>query len=109
MFRGARQGFGALLLASPPMFDKAFFGTSFMKKIEEFSRDHDGAHVRLEVVTTTGERLDTLEFKATETGTRLSTRDERLVFLPYSLIAFIDVSTLQDRRVPGFEFSTSAD
>ena len=91
------------------MFDRAFFGNSFLKRIEEFSRDHDGAHVRLEVVTTTGERLDTVEFKALETGTRLSTRDDRLVFLPYSLIAYIDVSTLQDRRIPGFEFSTSPD
>jgi hypothetical protein len=91
------------------MFNVAFFGKSFVKRIEDFSRDHDGAHVRLEVVTTSGERLDALEFKALEDGTRLSTRDDRLVFLPYSLIAYIDVSILQDRRVPGFQFSTSAD
>ena len=91
------------------MFDMAFFGKGFAKRIQEFSRDHDDAHLRLVVVTTTGERLDTLEFKALETGARLSTRDDRLVFLPYSLIAFIDVAALQDRRVPGFELSTSAD
>ena len=88
------------------MFDIAFFGAAFAERVQEFSRDHGDANVRLEVVTLTGERLDALQIRAVETGTRLSTRDDRLVFLPYPHIAYIDVSILQDHRIPGFQLST---
>lgn len=93
--------------ACPPIaltvFDLAFFGGAFTERVREFSRTHNDANVRLEVVTTNGERLDALQLSAVETGTRLSTRDDRLVFLPYSLIAYVDVAILQDHRIAGFE------
>jgi hypothetical protein len=81
----------------------AFFGGAFSERLREFSRDHHDANMRLEVVTMNGERLDALQLSAVESGTRVSTRDNRLLFLPYSLIAYVDVAILQDHRVAGFE------
>ena len=91
------------------MFDVAFFGGSFAERVREFSRDHDDAEVRLEIVTLNGERLDAVELRAIDTGTSLSTRDERLVFLPYSQIAYVDVGILEDRRVAGFRLSVGSE
>jgi len=91
------------------MFDMAFFGGSFAERVREFSREHDDTHVRLEVVTLTGERLDALTLRAAETGTSLSTRDERLVFLPYAQIAYVDVAILKDHRVTGFQLSVGSE
>jgi hypothetical protein len=89
-----------------------FFSRGFLETLQEFSRDHgeygDG-NLRVEVVTLTGDRLDTLQLDAVENGTRLSTRDERLVFVPYQQIAYLDVSILQDHRVAGFRLSTSSE
>jgi hypothetical protein len=92
-----------------PVFDMAFFGMAFAERVQEFSRDHEGANVRLEIVTLTGERLDALEIRVLENGTRVYTRDDRLVFLPYPHIGYIDVSILQDHRIPGFRLSTGSD
>jgi hypothetical protein len=90
------------------MFDADFFfSRAFVETVREFSRDHEDMNLRLEVVTTGGERLDTLRIAAVEKGARLTTRDDRLVFLPYPHIAHIEVSILQDHRVPSFQLSTS--
>jgi hypothetical protein len=86
----------------------AYFGGAFAERVREFSHDHDDAHVRLEIVTLSGERLDALQLRADEKGTSISTRDERLVFLPYSLIAYVDVAILQDHRVAGFQLSVGS-
>ena len=91
------------------VFDMAFFGGSFAERVREFSREHDDTHVRLEVVTLTGERLDALNLRAAETGTSLSTRDDRLVFLPYAQIAYVDVAILKDHRVTGFQLSVGSE
>ncbi len=87
----------------------AFFGGAFADHVREFSRDHDDAHLRLEVVTLNGERLDALQLRADETGTSISTRDDRLIFLPYSLVAYVDVAILQDRRIAGFQLSVGSE
>jgi len=84
-----------------------FFRQDFAESVREFSRQHDDMNVRVEVVTLTGERLDTLQMRAIEAGTRLSTRDDRLVFLPYPHIAYVDLSALQDHRIVGFQLSTT--
>jgi hypothetical protein len=91
------------------MFDMAYFGGAFADRIRELSREHDNAHLRLEVVTPHGERLDALQLRADEQGASISTRDNRLLFLPYSLIAYLDVAVLQDRRVAGFELSVGSE
>lgn len=98
------------------MFDADFFASrGFLEKVQEFSRDqgdpdyHGDATLRVEIVTLTGDRLDTVRLKAAEGGARLSTRDDRLVFIPYEQIAYIDVSVLQDHRIPGFQLSTSSE
>ena len=101
--------FGAAFVSVVSVFDMAFFGGAFAERVREFSRDHDDAHVRLEVVTLSGERLDALELSAVETGIRLSSRDERLVFLPYAQVAFVEVAILKDHRVPGFQLSVGSD
>ena len=90
------------------MFDADFFfSRGFLERIQEFSRDHEDANLRLEVVTVGGERFDTLQLKAAEDGARLSTRDDRLVFLPFPHIAHIEVAILQDHRVASFQLATS--
>ena len=86
-----------------------YFGEAFAERIREFSLDHDNAHLRLDVVTLNGERLDALELHADEKGTSISTRDDRLIFLPYSLIAYVDIAILRDRRVPGFKLSVGSE
>jgi hypothetical protein len=89
-----------------------FFSRGFLETLQEFSRDHGeygDANLRVEVVTLTGDRLDTMQLDAVENGTRLSTRDERLVFVPYQQIAYLDVSILQDHRVAGFRLSPSSE
>lgn len=98
------------------MFDADFFfSRGFLETVQEFGRDHGDsgyegdAVLRVEIVTLTGDRLDILQLTAVESGARLSTRDERLVFVPYEQIAYIDVSVLQDHRIPGFQLSTSAE
>lgn len=87
----------------------AYFSGAFADSVREFSHDHDDAHLRLEVVTLNGERLDALQLRAEEKGTSISTRDDRLVFLPYSLIAYVDLAILQDRRVAGFQLSVGSE
>jgi hypothetical protein len=87
----------------------AYFGGAFAERIREFSHDHADAHVRLELVTLNGERLDALQLRADEKGTSISTRDDRLVFLPYSLIAYVDVAILRDHRVAGFQLSVGSE
>ena len=87
----------------------AFFGGAFSERVRAFSRAHQDANVRLELVTLNGERLDALELSAVESGTRISTRDKRLVFLPYSLIAYVEVAILQDHRIEGFQLLLDSD
>jgi hypothetical protein len=87
------------------VFDRAFFGEEFETRVREFSREHEGLGVRVEIVTLEAERLDVLELHTVDTGVRLVTRDDRLVFLPYASIAHLDVSLLRDHRIAGFELS----
>jgi hypothetical protein len=87
----------------------AYFGGAFAERVREFSHDHNDGHVRLEVVTLNGERLDALQLRADEKGTSITTRDDRLVFLPYSLIAYVDVAILRDNRVAGFQLSVGSE
>jgi len=92
------------------VFDATFFSSrDFADAVRQFSRENEDMNVRLEVVTLDGERLDTVRLRAVEDGARLSTRDGRLVFLPYPHIAHIDFSVLQDHRIPGFLLSTSSE
>ena len=104
-----QDDFGAVFVTVAPVFDMVFFSGAFAESVREFSHDHDDAHVRLEVVTVTGERLDALELSAAEAGIRLSSRDERLVFMPYTQVAYVEVAILKDHRVPGFQLSVGSD
>jgi len=87
------------------VFDVGYFSGAFADRVREFSTKHDDAHLRLSVVILSGERLDALELRASQSGASLSTRDDRLLFLPYEQIAYLDLAVLTDRRVPGFELS----
>ena len=91
------------------VFDMAYFGGTLADRVREFSHDNNNAHLRLEVVTLNGERLDALQLRADENGTSISTRDDRLIFLPYSLIAYVDVAILQDRRIAGVQLSVGSE
>ena len=90
------------------MLDRAFFGKAFAEKVEEFSRDHDGMNVRVDVGTVAGERLETVHIHAAETEAKLSTSDDRVIFMPYSQIAYVSLSVLQDHRIPGFRLSSDS-
>lgn len=87
----------------------AFFDEHFAQMVQECSREHDDSNVRVEVVTDAGERLDILRVEAIESGVRVSTRDDRLVFLPYAHIAHIDVSPTTDQRLVGFRLPTGSE
>lgn len=90
------------------MFDADyFFSRGFVEAVQNFSRAHDEASLRLEVVTLAGDRIDTLQLRAAETVLRLSTRDDRLILLPYPNIVSIDLSVMRDHRVAGFQLATS--
>ena len=91
------------------VFDMAYFGGTLADRVREFSHDNDDAHLRLAVVTVSGERLDALQLRADENGASIATRDDRLIFLPYSLIAYLDVAILQDRRIAGFQLSVGSE
>ena len=92
------------------MFDADFFfGRSFHDRVQAFLLENEHGSLRVEVVTLTGDRLDTLRLDAVEKGARLYTREDRLVFMPYEHIAHIEVSILQDFRIPGFQLSASTD
>ena len=90
------------------MFDIAYFSGPFADRVREFGENHDDAHLRLHVVILSGERLDALELRASKAGASLATRDDRLLFLPYEQIAYVDVAILTDRRVPGFQLSVDS-
>jgi hypothetical protein len=90
------------------VFSPDFFVGEFAQRLREFSQEHDDANVRVEVVTLTGERLDVLLLRTLQTGARLSTRDDRLVFLPYAHIGCIEVAVLEDHRITGFQLSTGS-
>jgi hypothetical protein len=85
------------------VFDIAYFRGVFAERVREFSHENEDARVRVQVVTPNGERHDALQLRAAEAGGTILTRDERLVFLPYSRIAYVEVTVLQDRRIPGFQ------
>lgn len=85
------------------MFDIAYFRGLFADRVREFSHDHEDARVRVQVVTPNGEQHDALQLRAGETGGTILTRDARLIFVPYSRIAYVEVSILNDHRIPGFE------
>jgi hypothetical protein len=89
------------------VFDKDFFGPSFTERVGDFSRDNAGNDVRVEIVTLGGQRFDVLQVKASNVGTRLYTRDDQMVFVPYSYIAQVEVSVLKDHRIAGFQLSPS--
>jgi len=92
------------------MFDADyFFSRGFVETVQDLSRAHDQASLRLEAVTLAGERIDTLQLRAAETVVRLSTRDDRLVLVPYSNVASIDLSVMRDHRVAGFQLATSSE
>lgn len=85
------------------MFDSAYFRGTFAERVREFSHENEDARVRVQIVTLDGEQHDALHLRAGDTGGTVLTRDERLVFVPYSNIAYVEVAVLNDLRVPGFE------
>lgn len=98
------------------MFDASFFlDGRFLDAVHEFGREQRNPDLRgdvalrVELVMRTGDRLDTMQIEAVDTGARLLTRDDRRILAPYEQIAYIDVSVLQDHRLPGFRTSTSSE
>jgi hypothetical protein len=91
------------------VFSPDFFVGEFAQRLREFSKEQGDANVRVEVITLTGERIDTLLLRTLQTGARISTRESRLVFVPYPSIAYIEVAALEDHRIAGFRLSTSSD
>ena len=91
------------------MFDRDFFRREFPQKLERFSEERDSVPVRVVVSTVSGRDFDIQRLTASDTGTTLFTREDKMIFLPYGVIEHIDVTVAQDRRVPGFEIPTGSD
>jgi hypothetical protein len=81
----------------------AYFRGLFAERVREFSDDNEAARVRVQFVTPNGEQHDALQLRAGETGGTILTRDVKLIFLPYSRIAYVEVTILNDHRIPAFE------
>jgi hypothetical protein len=85
------------------VFDIAYFRGAFADRVREFSHENGDARVRVQIVTANGEQHDALNLRAGETGGTVLTRDARLIFVPYARISYVEVTILNDRRIPGFE------
>lgn len=85
------------------MFDAAYFQGIFAERVRAFSHDNDDARVRVEIVMPNGDRHDALQMRASTNGGTIVTRDARLVFVPYERMAYVEVTILNDRRIPEFQ------
>ena len=89
------------------MFDEEFFVGEFADRARAFLGEHGGLGV--EFVTVTGERLDVLTVESTEgDGMTLVTRSERLVFLPYAQLAYVEMAGQRDHRIASFQLPDTA-
>jgi hypothetical protein len=89
--------------------DREFFMREFALRVQRFSAERESLPVRVVISTTTGRDFDVERITTSNAGIALYTREEKMVFLPYSAIAHVEISVAQDRRVQGFEIPAESD
>ena len=89
--------------------DREFFMREFALRVQRFSMERDSLPVRVVISTTTGRDFDIERIATSNAGIALYTREDKMIFLPYSVIEHIQVSVAEDRRVPGFEIRTDSE
>jgi hypothetical protein len=83
--------------------DREFFMREFAQRVQRFSEERDSLPVRVVISTASGHDFDIERMTTSNAGIALYTREDKLVFLSYDVIAHVEVSVAQDRRIPGFE------
>ena len=89
--------------------DRDFFRREFPQKVQGFSDERESVPVRVVVSTIGGRDFDIQRITSTETVATLYTREDTMIFVPYSVIEHIRVSVAEDRRVAGFEIGKVED
>ena len=89
--------------------DRDFFRREFPQKVQGFSDERESVPVRVVISTVGGRDFDIQRMTSNDTVATLYTREDKMIFLPYSVIEHIQVSVAEDRRVPGFEIRTGSD
>jgi hypothetical protein len=91
------------------VFDQAFFLGEFAEKTREFLQAHGEENSSVEFATLGGERLDVVELRDIgANGMALVTRSERLVFLPYAQLAYVEITVQRDHRIASFQLPPTA-
>jgi len=91
------------------VFDQAFFLGEFAEKTREFLQAHGEVNSTVEFATRGGVSLDVVELRDIgRSGMTLVTRSERLVFLPYAQLAYVEITVQRDHRIAGFQLPPSA-
>ena len=91
------------------MLDREFFMREFALRVQRFSEERESLPVRVVISTTAGRDFDIHRMTTSNAGIALYTREDKMIFLPYSVIEHIEVSVAQDRRMTGFEIPTESD
>ena len=81
----------------------------FALRVQRFSAERDSLPVRVVISTTSGREIDIERITTSNAGIALYTREDKMIFLPYSAIEHVEVSVAQDRRVQGFEIPTQSE
>lgn len=89
--------------------DREFFMREFALRVQRFSAEREDLPVRVVISTRAGRDFDVARLTTSNAGIALYTREDKMVFMPYSVIEHIEVSVAQDRRVPGFEIPSESD
>ena len=78
-------------------------------RVQRFSTERESLPVRVVISTRAGRDFDIERMTTSNAGIALYTREDKMIFLPYSVIEHIEVSVAPDRRVPGFEIPSESD
>ena len=89
--------------------DRDFFRREFPQKVQGFSDERESVPVRVVISTVGGRDFDIQRMTSNDSVATLYTREDRMIFVPYSVSEHIQVSVAEDRRVPGFEIRTDSD
>lgn len=81
----------------------------FALRVQRFSEERESLPVRVVVSTTAGRDFDIERLTTSNAGVALYTRDDQLVFLPYSSIEHVEVTIAPDRRMTGFRIPTESE
>jgi hypothetical protein len=89
--------------------DREFFMREFALRVQRFSAERESLPVRVVISTINGRDFDIERITTSNAGVALYTREDKMIFLPYSAIQHVEVSVAPDRRLQGFEIPTESE